>query len=64
MARRVVKEAGADEKAEIASAYRILLTRAPRHEEEELALKFLHQDGSLAQYLQVLMSSNEFSFVN
>jgi hypothetical protein len=64
MARRVTKEAGSAEKAEIARAYRILFYRAPKAREEQLALDFLRKDGSLAQYLQALLSSNEFVFVN
>jgi hypothetical protein len=63
MARRITSEAGSMESAEVSRAYRVLFSREPDAREQQAALKFLGQDGSLAQYLQVLLSSNEFVYV-
>jgi mono/diheme cytochrome c family protein len=43
--------------------YRQIYQRSPTVEERKLGQEFL-KDGNVAQYLQVLLSSNEFSFVN
>jgi len=48
----------------ITEAYRILFSRAPTKLEIELGLQFLHQSkDAWPQYAQVLLSSNEFGFV-
>src|SRR5581483_5385384 len=62
MSRRITSEVGAMDKAEVSRAYRVLFSREPNAREQEAALKFLRQNGSLGEYLQVLLSSNEFVF--
>ncbi len=48
----------------ITEAYRILFSRPPAKQEIELGLQFLHQSKDpWPQYAQVLLSSNEFGFV-
>ena len=64
IARRLEKEAGSQDRSKIERAYRILFYREPKPDEAALALNFLHGGGSLAQYLQVLLSSNEFVYLN
>jgi cytochrome c553 len=41
--------------------YQVVYQRAPSPEEKKLALEFL-KESTMAQYLQVLLSSNEFNF--
>ncbi len=50
----------------IAAAYRLLLHRDPAPREQALGLDFLRQAGAngWAQYAQVLLSSNEFAYVD
>ncbi|MDQ6664392.1 MAG: PSD1 and planctomycete cytochrome C domain-containing protein, partial [Acidobacteriota bacterium] len=56
-------QAGADAE-KIMQAYRLLFQRAPTPDERKLGLEFLQQtNGAWPQYAQVLLSSNEFSFV-
>jgi hypothetical protein len=43
--------------------YQVVYQRAPSLEEQKLAVEFL-KDATMAQYLQVLLSSNEFGFIN
>jgi hypothetical protein len=64
MAGRLEKEAGSEDRQKIERAYRILFSRKPAPDEAKLASNFLREGGSLAQYLQVLLSSNEFVFIN
>jgi hypothetical protein len=64
LASRLRTEAGSDDASKIAEAYRLLFGRAPMPAQQELAVEFLRNGGSLAEYLQVLMSSNDFVFVN
>ncbi len=53
-----------EDAARIDEAYRILFGRPPTKQETELGLQFLHQGkDSWPQYAQVLLSSNEFTFV-
>ncbi len=53
-----------EDAARIDEAYRILFSRAPTKQETELGLQFLHQGKDpWPQYAQVLLSSNEFGFV-
>ena len=53
-----------DDAARIGEAYRLLFSRAPSKQEIALAQPFLHQGKDpWPQYAQVLLSSNEFSFV-
>jgi hypothetical protein len=47
--------------AKIEQIYEVVYQRKPSPEEKKLALEFL-KDSSLAEYLQVLLSSNEFEF--
>ena len=54
-----------DDAARIRKAYRLLLGRDARAEEIRLGLEFLKDaDRSWPRYAQVLLSSNEFGFVN
>ncbi|MCX6597464.1 MAG: DUF1549 domain-containing protein [Acidobacteria bacterium] len=50
----------------IAAAYRLLLHREPTPREQALGLAFLGRSGAnaWAQYAQVLLSSNEFAYVD
>jgi hypothetical protein len=64
VARRLEKEAGPQDRSKIERAYRVLFYREPKPDETALALDFLHRGGSLGQYLKVLLSSNEFVYVN
>jgi hypothetical protein len=53
-----------EDTARIDEAYRLLFSRAPTKQEMALGLQFLRQgDDAWPQYAQVLLSSNEFSFV-
>ena len=50
--------------ARTTKGYRCLFSRAPSKPEIELGLQYLHQGkDSWPQYAQVLLSSNEFGFV-
>jgi hypothetical protein len=53
-------------RAGIAHAYQLLLDRAPSAQEEKLGLAFLKQSGKdrWVLYSQVLLSSNEFAYVD
>jgi Protein of unknown function (DUF1553) len=66
-----------DDTARIQAAYRLLFGRAPTEKEAELGLNFLHSTPDLKgetitgqpttawkEYARVLLSSNEFEFVN
>jgi hypothetical protein len=66
-----------DDTARINEAYRLLFARAPSEKEQELGLKFLKSTPDLKgdtitgqpstawkEYARVLLSSNEFEFVN
>jgi mono/diheme cytochrome c family protein len=58
-------ESNADDNARIAGAYRLLFQREPTPDERKLALQFLHDSQEAwPQYTQVLLSSNEFSYLN
>jgi hypothetical protein len=53
-----------DDRARLDQAYRILFSRAPSKQEIDLGLQFVHQEKDpWPQYAQVLLSANEFSFV-
>lgn len=56
----------ADDAKKIDEAYRLLFQRAPQPDEKKLGLEFLQQAGDKgwAQYAQVLMTSNEFQFLD
>ncbi len=60
-----LQESAGDENARITSAYRLLFQREPSAEERKLAIDFLHgTSNAWPQYTQVLLSSNEFSYLN
>jgi len=59
MAKRVEKD-----KDPVTSAYRLLFSRMPTPQERKLADGFLAAKGTLPEYLQVLLSSDEFLYVN
>jgi hypothetical protein len=53
-----------EDAARIGEAYQILFSRPPAKQEIDLAQQFLHQGkDQWPQYTQVLLSSNEFSFI-
>ena len=55
----------ADDSARVEKAYGVLFQRKPTSRECALGLKFVHEEnGSWPQYMQVLLSSNEFCFLN
>jgi mono/diheme cytochrome c family protein len=54
-----------DDRARIRRAYQLLFSREAREREIQLGLEFLREsNGAWPQYAQVLLSANEFSFVN
>jgi cytochrome c553 len=53
---------GATDRDKIRAAYRRLFGRLPSEAETRLGLEFLHE-GSWPQYAQVLLGSNEFTFI-
>ena len=60
-----LEASNADDSARIADAYRLLFQRAPTPAERKLALDFLHDSqNAWPQYAQILLSSNEFSYLN
>lgn len=59
-----VTSSGADDAARIDNAYELLFQRKPTAEERALGLKFVQREESWPRYMQVLLSSNEFSFLN
>jgi hypothetical protein len=54
-----------DDAARVDQAYKILFQRVPTPQEKKLGLDFIHANGDKAwpEYAQVLMTSNEFEFV-
>jgi mono/diheme cytochrome c family protein len=64
LSRKLLDSTG-DDNARITAAYRLLFQREPKPGERKLALEFLHDShDSWPQYAQVLLSSNEFSYLN
>ena len=61
LADRVATEAGADSRARVARAFEIVLGRAPGADELD---KFAGHAGSLAAVCRVLLSSNEFLYID
>ena len=59
-----VAESGPDDPTRIDNAYELLFQRKPTGEERALGLKFVQGEESWPRYMQVLLSSNEFSFLN
>jgi cytochrome c553 len=58
-------ESNGDDNTRVANAYRLLFQRDPTAAERKLALEFLHDSqNAWPQYTQVLLSSNEFSYLN
>jgi mono/diheme cytochrome c family protein len=58
-----VTSSGPDDAGRIDNAYELLFQRKPTAEERALGLKFV-QHESWPRYMQVLLGSNEFSFLN
>jgi Protein of unknown function (DUF1553)/Protein of unknown function (DUF1549) len=56
--------ASPDEQGRIRRAYALLLQREPTPREEDLGLAFLKRGGSLAGYSQVLLTGNEFLYMD
>jgi hypothetical protein len=71
-ARRVARDAGEDPADRIATAYRLLFARRPTPTEMNAGLRFIAGGGpdsageqpAWVEYTQVLLGSNEFSFVD
>jgi len=62
LAKRLEKESGADDKAKIARAYKLLYGRAPDSQEVALGIEYVSSGArDWAQYLQVLLGSAEFT---
>ncbi len=60
-----LQESTGDDDARIARAYRLIFQREPTSGERKLALEFLQgSPKAWPQYTQVLLSSNEFSYLN
>jgi len=60
-----LSDAGTDDKARIAAAYRRLFGRAPTPKETQLGLQFLAAGGEQwPLYAQALLSSNELLFID
>ncbi len=60
-----LQESNGDDNTRIANAYRLIFQREPTAGERKLALEFLHDSPKgWPQYTQVLLSSNEFSYLN
>jgi len=56
---------GTDDAQKIDDAYRLLFQRLPTAQEKKLGLGFLHRaDDNWPQYAQVLLTSNEFQFLD
>jgi mono/diheme cytochrome c family protein len=54
-----------EDAARVTRAYELLLQREPSKEERKLALEFLHaKSNAWPEYAQVLLSSNEFIYLN
>ena len=62
LAERVKREGSADDQ-KIRSAYKLVFGREPTERELQIGLEFL-RDGDWTQYARVLLTSNEFLFVN
>jgi hypothetical protein len=71
LARRLLKEAGLDDRARVERAYRIALARPPSSAERERAARFLtafttnlqDTEAAWASYCQVLLVSAEFRYI-
>ncbi len=62
---KILQGSEGDDNARIAGAYRLIFQREPTAGERKLALEFLHDSPKAwPQYTQVLLSSNEFSYLN
>lgn len=60
-----LQQSTGDDTARINAAYHLLFQREPSAEERKLATDFLHgASNAWPQYAQVLLSSNEFSYLN
>jgi len=64
LAARVAANASSDDQR-ITATYRLVLQRDPTPQERRLAREFISRNaGAWAQYSQVLLSSNEFTYLN
>ena len=65
LAWRLREERGANDTAKIRRMYRLLFSRRPTKEELRMGRGFVKADAKgWRQYAQVLLSSNEFRYVN
>jgi hypothetical protein len=63
-AERLVREAGADRRAQIDRAYRLALGRAPTEFERTRAAEYMRDSADgLAEFCQALFNLNEFVYV-
>ncbi len=63
-AKMLATRLGSDDQDRIRQAYALLLQRAPTPREEELGRAFLKSGGSLENYTQVLLTGNEFLYLD
>ncbi len=61
LAERILKQSGADKRAQVSRAFEFVLNRAPHEVELE---KFMKYNGTLASICRVLLDSNEFLYVD
>jgi hypothetical protein len=62
-AKRLLREAGTDPKAQVELAYRLATGREPSAKEKELAVNFL-KTGSLKEFALAMFNLNAFLYVN
>ncbi|MEQ1839457.1 MAG: DUF1553 domain-containing protein, partial [Verrucomicrobiales bacterium] len=63
-AKMLATRLGTDDQERIRRAYSLLLQRVPTPREEELGRAFLKSGGSLENYTQVLLTGNEFLYLD
>jgi hypothetical protein len=66
LADRLAREAASDPRERVRAAYQLLFQRSPDEQEVALAIGFLGEGSSQSwsEYLQVLLTSNEFYFID
>ncbi len=60
----LLEKSGDDDAIRIDEAYRRLFHRRPSERERELGLVYLHEGGTWERYAQVLLTSNEFLYLD
>jgi hypothetical protein len=71
LARRLIREAGADLEGQLELAFRLTLTRSPTNEEKTALIRYLQSDSAvtsgheaLVQICRVILNLNEFVYPN